>query len=94
MMALAVGIDLADRCTPSSPWEIGEELRKLVEKKARGLMIEILKTDNSETSNVVIPMNALKRVLAAARRSRPNGTEAQVGTVLNHPFYFESIQDN
>ena len=40
-----------------------EELRKLVEKKAKGQKIEIPKTDKPEPSNVVNLMDALKKSL-------------------------------
>jgi DNA end-binding protein Ku len=42
-----------------------EELRKLVEKKAKGQKIEIPKTDKPKPSNVVNLMDALKRSLKA-----------------------------
>jgi DNA end-binding protein Ku len=42
-----------------------EELRKLVEKKAKGQKIEIRKTDKPKPSNVVNLMDALKKSLKA-----------------------------
>ena len=45
-----------------------EELRKLVEKKAKGQKIEIPKTDKPAPSNVVNLMDALKKSLKGAEK--------------------------
>jgi DNA end-binding protein Ku len=45
-----------------------EELRKLVEKKAKGQKIEIPKTEKPEPSNVVNLMDALKKSLKGAEK--------------------------
>src|SRR5215210_7998389 len=45
-----------------------EELRKLVEKKAKGQKIEIPKTEKAAPSNVVNLMDALKKSLKGAEK--------------------------